>query len=362
MQRLTASIAALALFAPSAHAARLPATPATIAKVLSRARGGDTLLLAPGLYAALVLKGRTFAPRLTITSSDPAQPATLADVNMMGVQGLTFRQLEIVTTGRGWASLAQKSKGITYDHVAVHGSLDNDAGNDGGGLGFLNTSDVTVTNSDFTQLRQGASFGANPTPIANITVAGNNIHGVMKSGLVFAGASQVTIACNRISDIRVVPPQHPDAIQFFTTGTTTAAHDINISDNVILRGDGQATQGIFLRDQVGALPYERVVIANNLIVGTGYGGIYVMGAKGLQVTGNELVSRPGKENATWILIQGAEDVRSEGNRAVRISYDKVSNLSEQDNVEVKPVNDEGAAAVARRKAMHPKACSAPPGP
>ena len=325
---------------------------------LKSAHSGDKILLQAGTYSDLVIHDLSFAGGVTITSADPAHQAVLTDFLVMRVDGLTFSNLELKTLGTGTGFNISKSQNIHFDHDFVHGSLDGNAQNDGSGLGFLDSSGISVTNSEFTQLRQAIGAGANVTPsVSNILFSGNNIHGVVKTGIVFSGASNVTVTGNTISDIRPLNGDHPDAIQFFTRGTTVAAHDIVVSDNIIQRGDGEPTQGIFFRDQVGTLPYERVVIANNLIVGTGYGGILVMGAKDLEITGNELVSNPGKGNITWILVQNAERVRSMDNKAVSISYDKVTGLSQNGDVIVPPVRDLGLAATrawtARRAAGRP---------
>jgi hypothetical protein len=353
---------AVAMIGPLAHAAQLTAGPSNFAKVLGAAHPGDNIALAPGAYPNLIVKGVSFAHPVTITSSNPKTPAVISEMTILGAEGLLFRNVEIVAPSKGWAVIAMKSSRIGFDHVFVHGSLDDDASNDGGGLSFLNTSDVTVTYSEFAQLRQGVSDGASRLVVdGQITVGtptkaliqGNYIHDVMKSGMVFAGVSDVTITGNTIRNIRIVPPQHPDAIQFFTTGTLVAAHDIVVSDNLIDRGKGEATQGIFFRDQVGTIHYEHVKVSDNLVVGTGYGGIYMEGVNDAEITGNELTSEPGRTNLTFFLIQHADKVRAINNRAVAISFDKVTGLTEAGDKVTQPTDDHGAAVLVAWRLRHP---------
>jgi Right handed beta helix region len=317
---------------------------AALTAALKLAQGGDTVELQAGTYSGLKLSNLTFAGGVTITSADPNHQAVVTDLTLTNVNGLSFTHIEFAEAGPGY--LISKSQNIAFDHDFVHGSLDGNASNDPGGLDFLDSSNVAITNSEFTQLKVAISVGANTLPsVSNITVSGNDIHGLEKAGVIMAGASNVSIANNFISDIRAVNGDHPDAIQFFTTGTKVAAHDIDIANNIIMRGAGDATQGIFLRDQVGTLPYQNLTIENNLVVGTGYGGIYVMGVNGAQITGNELVSDPGKTNNTWMLVQGGTNVTSTGNTAQAISFDAVTNVRESGDVINTPVDDGGQLAV-----------------
>jgi hypothetical protein len=161
------------------------------------------------------------------------------------------------------------------------------------------------------------------------------------------------VADNAVWNIRPMPGDHPDAIQFLTAGSKAPATDIRVTGNVVFRGEGQATQGIFLRDQVGTLPFERVTIADNLIVGTGYNGILVMGAKDLAITGNELVSNPGGTNNTWLRVERGEGVTASRNRAQLISFDASTNVKESGNRLTEPVSDKGLAALRAWAAAHP---------
>src|SRR3546814_18292453 len=99
----------------------------------------------------------------------------------------------------------------------------------------------------------------------------------------------------------------------------------SVSDNLIVRGDGEGAQGIFLRDQLGHLPYEHVTISNNAIAGTGYNGIRVIRAKHLTVTGNELATEVGGYK-TFMLVQNADDVNSTGTEAISIGFAHVTTL------------------------------------
>jgi hypothetical protein len=331
---------------------------AGLVSALKGAQAGDTILLAPGVYSDLSSKNLEikFDTPVTITSADPSHLAVITDFRLSGVQGLTFSNLEFATLDHSdtvakkspWAFNFDKSSDIHFDHVKIHGSLDGDVSNDARGLAILNSENVSITNSEFQQLDRALAIGQTQ----NITVTGNNSHDLRSDGFDFAEVSNVQLTGNTFRDFTPAAGDHPDAIQFWTSGTKTASHDILISGNVILKGDGAYTQGIFLRDQIGTLPYERVIISNNLIVGTGYNGIRIQGATDLTLTGNELVTFAG-DNKTWILIQGADRVFAAENKATAISFDKSTNVSQDGNVVTTAVDDHGVAAVEHWLDAHP---------
>jgi len=326
---------------------------AALKSALKSAQSGDTIVLAPGTYSGVEFEGVSFPGGVTITSADPGQKAVLTNFNISNAQGLTFTNLELLAQKpANFAFIIRGSSNITFDHVSVHGSLDGDSGNDANGLQFLNNKNVAVTNSEFQQLARGAAFGMS----SNVNVASNYVHDIRSDGFDFAEVSNVRVTDNVLKSFSPAPKDHPDAIQFWTAGTKTASQDILISGNLIMRGEGTGSmQGIFMGDELGALPFTRVTVANNLIVGTGYNAVRIHGAKDLTLTNNELVSNPGQENRTFMLIQKADGVTATGNKAISIGFDRVTNLTQDDNKTTKPVDDHGQGALKAWGANHPVA-------
>jgi hypothetical protein len=316
---------------------------------LRGAQGGDVIMLAPGTYSDFVVKGLNpkFDVPVTITSADAANPAALTDFALAGVKGLTFRNLDFVAltpedpaTSKNWSFKFRDSSDITFDQVRVHGTLDGDPSNDSFGIQFRDSQNVTITNSEFQQLGRALAVGATD----NVVVSGNYVHDLRSDGLDFAQVSNVQIVGNTLKNFFPAKGDHPDAIQFWTSGTKTASHDILISHNVIQKGEGAGTQGIFLRDQIGTMPYERVTISDNLVLGTGYNAIRLQGVKDLTLTRNELVTFEG-DYKSFLLIQGGDGVYAEGNRAVSISFGDSVNVTQRGNVTTDAVNDLGGAAI-----------------
>lgn len=95
-----------------------------------------------------------------------------------------------------------------------------------------------------------------------------------------------------------------------------------------------------------------MTISDNLVVGTGYNGILVMGAKDLSITGNELVSNPGSTNNTWLRVETADGVTARNNRAQLISFVQSLKVVQEGNVQTSPVTDGGLAALRAWAAAH----------
>lgn len=318
--------------------------------VLKTAAGGDVIQLAPGVYSGLSFKvAPTFQTNVTITSADPDHQAVLTDFSLSGAKGLTFTNLEFATLnhpdkiandGSYWGFKFFNSTNLTFDHISVHGSLDGNSQNDVSGLSVRGSQNITITNSEFQQLERAVAIGQTQ----NIKLANNVVHDLRSDGFDFAEVRNVQVTNNTFRNFTPADGDHPDAIQFWTTGTKTASTDIAISGNVILKGEGEDTQGIFLRDQVGTLAYQRVTISDNLIVGTGYNGIRVQGANGITLTNNELVSYAG-QHTTFFLIGASTNVVATGNKAASISFDDSTNVKQSGNVTTAVVTDFGSQAL-----------------
>lgn len=318
------------------------AGPEDLRSALGSAKPGDTLLLAPGTYAGLPAKNISlkFDKPITITSADPANPAVFTSFTLRNVQGLTFKNLELNATVQKFSFGVVNSSDVTFDHVHVHGSLDNDSSNDPSGLGFQRSARITVINSEFQQLNRALSVSV----CQEIKISGNHLHDIRSDGIDMAQVSKVEISRNIFRNFRPVGSDHPDAIQFWTRNTTEPSRDVLISDNLIMKGEGAYTQGIFLTDQIKSNPYERITVTNNLILGTGYNALRIHNTTDLTVANNELVSFAG-DNNTFLLIKGVDRVTATGNRATIVSILNATNVTDKGNVRTRFVKDSGRAAL-----------------
>ena len=317
---------------------------------LKSAQDGDTISLNAGTYSGLDFNHVNFAGGVTITSADPTHEAVLTNFHIGSSSGLTFSNLEFQANGgKGslWGFQVENSQNIAFDHLNVHGT-DANPQNDAEGIGIWGSANVSITNSEFHQLARGATFGEG----SNLVVTGNSFHDLRTTGIMVAQTAKADISHNSFTDFKIVTGDHPDAIQFLTSGTTSASHDISITDNLITRGTGDAVQGIFLRDEVGTLPYANVDIANNLLIGTGYNGIAVLGGQNVAVTNNMLQSYAGDTNVTWVMVQSSDNVTASGNTAKSFIFDKDTHLTETGDVRNAAIIDNGQSALATWAASH----------
>lgn len=317
-----------------------------LAAALKTAKPGDTIKLPAGTYANLWFGDLSFAPPVTITSADAAHPAILNNFNIERCAGLTFQGLDFQVLVPAYVALnVYTSQAITFDRVHFYGPP-GPPDETAQALTFFSCANVAVTNCEIEQLAKGPTF----TDTHGVTVLGNHIHHMMSDALDFAQVSDVKIAGNALGDFYPTNGAHADAIQFMTFGTTTPSRDIVISDNLIYRGGGTNTQGIFFGDELETMAAFNTTISNNVIVGTSTSAIRPTHNVGLVVTGNELVSLIGAD-PTNILVQNSDQMTVSGNSAAQISVlakDGNSNIVLGANAANQPVTP--AQADARVKA------------
>jgi len=317
------------------------------------AQPGDTVKLAAGTYSNLAFSGLSFgAAGVTLTSADPNHQAVLTSFNVTSCSGLTFSNLDMTATGPTnlWQFVVQDSSNIHFDHVSVHGSLDNNPANDGFGIAVQRSADISITNSEFQQLAKGAAVLTS----SNIDVSGNTVHEVRSDGFDFAQVDHVTVTGNSFTNFHTAAGDHPDAIQFWTTNTTAPSHDILISKNVIVVGDGDQMQGVFMRDVTnGDLAFQNVTISDNFLYGTQINGIAVYYAHGLTLTGNQLVAPPGHTSQTMVEIHYSDGVTLVDNSASKFNFDHVTSPTETNDTLNLGTDDFGAAAMQVFGLAHP---------
>jgi Ca2+-binding RTX toxin-like protein len=309
---------------------------------LKSAKSGDVIYLDSGTYSGVSLRNLSVSENVTIISKDLDNPAILKDLNIVNSNGFTFKGLTFSPDEGGqFAFRVSDSQNIKFSNLEVHGSKNGNPQGDSSGISIMKSQNIIVENSEFYELRRGVGVAGSD----GVVIEGNNFHDLQTDGVMVSDTSGIRIAGNQFSNFFPIEGDHPDAIQFLTKGTAKSSENIVIENNVMRRGDGDAMQGIFMRDEAGTLPYKNVTITNNLLVGTGYQGISISHGENLNITGNELVSYDGKTNVTWILIKNASGVVSKDNSAIKFGFDNVSGLEQSGDVVNGSVSDNGAAAL-----------------
>ncbi|RVU03514.1 hypothetical protein EOE18_15450 [Novosphingobium umbonatum] len=273
-------------------------TTAQLEKALSSAVDGDIIALASGDYSGLVISNINIDGNVTITSADASNPAVLTDLSVKNSSGITFSNLDFYEEDAGtyWNFTITNCSDIAIDNVTLHGPDNVGSGEESQILLIRNSSGVSVTNCEFYNLYSGLNL----LDCDGITVSNNSFHDIRMDGIRGGGNSNIVISSNYFTDFYPASGDHGDCIQFWTTNTTTAASNITITDNLFVRGDGAAVQGIFMRDEVGGLSYQNVTIADNVMLGTLYQGITAGGVASGTVSDNIVVGYA--DQKSWIYM------------------------------------------------------------
>lgn len=288
-------------------------TTAAALALLLKAQGGDRILLAPGNYASLVASGLTIPGGVAIAAADPAKPPVVAGVELSKVDGVTLEGLDITISARilGAGNFIN-CKNVwlrncrLYDPLKQHRS----------GPMFRYCTDSGIEGCDLGDF----STGLRVMQSQRVDVLKNSFHGMSADGVQGWESQFVTIKGNHFTDFQPGAGAHPDAIQFFTAGSTKPSTDLTIVDNVIVRGAGGASQGIFGSNEIKNR-YARIVIRGNAVIGGMWNGIVWDGCDGIDVSGNLVqgYDEPslGKTNmaTAWIYLLNSTAITSADNRA-----------------------------------------------
>jgi parallel beta-helix repeat protein len=294
-----------------------------LVQALVHAGPGADIALSPGSYDNVVIDN--FHGSAKIHSASQNHRATFSSLTVRKSSGLTLSGLDFSTEDAPLgASLAMhvipfkvlNSSDIAFRNILVHGSPTGSLEADTSGMLIRDSTHVIVADSEFRNLHTALDLIDDEF----LAITGNRFHNNRDDGIDAAGSSNVLIADNHCESNHpdgAADTDHPDCIQFWTRRTTTIAHDIAIVGNVYERGTGGATQGIFMRDEVGTMPFRNVVIRGNIVKGSQAGAIEVWGATGVDVVGNLVCSEGGQRAA--IILRVVTRGRLERNRSPEIS-------------------------------------------
>jgi len=291
---------------------------------LKSAVSGETILLRPGAYSGVTIKNIAIAGTVTVKSALATSQATLTSLSVVGSSGFTFKGLQFNTAGvsvdptaahNTWDFQIYSSDRINFNGIALSGDPNGTLANTICGLFFENDTNSSVTASNFQHVHTAVQF----VESTGVTVSGDKFSYVFDDGVDFGGCSNVVVNGNAFTTFHMDPTdtQHPDAIQFWSAGTTSS-QNITVTKNTYVRGAGtSAVHGVFIKDVVGNLPFQNVLIQGNTIKGANYNGITVDGANNVTITGNTSVSYADM-TPSWIGAQNTSNVTISYNKAMKI--------------------------------------------
>lgn len=280
---------------------------------LTSLEDGSTIQLMAGYYPVVEIKGITTHGTITISSADPNKPAVIGQVNVRASTGIKFKDLHFkARLIDGWFPFfVFNSDNIIFDNIKVEGKRASGiAVKEAAAMMIRASRHIEVKGSDFSQSRHGLEL----LEVEGIKITDNVFHDLQTDGVRGGGVSDALISGNIFTDYKPAERDHPDGIQLWSTNQKRPGRNIVIRDNLVVRGVGDPTQGIFIRDTRNQMPFENIEISGNMVIGGLYNGIAINGVIGAQITDNEVIAYP--RSKSWIRIDNGRDVALENNRAM----------------------------------------------
>lgn len=295
------------------------------AKVMKAGKGG-IVHLAPGNYGEAVFKNVN-APGVVVTSANPASPAIFTGIFVRNSSGIRFEniRLDARVSVQKFPIMVVGSRGIGFTGL--------DATGEGTGLNpksvsammIRNSSDVAVENSRIRLFWHGISMLASQ----RVRISGNELRDLRTDGIRGGGLSDTVIENNFITDFRPAEGDHPDGIQLWSVQQKEGSRNIVIRDNAVVRGRGDAAQGIFINEQVGTMPYTNMTITGNLVLGGRFNGISLIHVNGVKIEDNIVSGLP--DRLSWIRLEKATGGSVAGNKAMKFTYEANSGIANSRN-------------------------------
>ncbi len=305
------------------------------------AKGGDTILLAPGDYGALRLSGFNPVGTVTIKSADAANHASAYSVVFTGSRNIVFQDIDIkhpLKPGDPLSTTAffvDKSSNIAIVGMHMTGSLNGNSFDDGNGLVVHATQGFSLLDSTFNQLKTAVSLSSS----TDIIIAGNEVTG-SREGVNTAGVTRALYEYNYLHDMQgdYAAGDHPGNFQV-QNGVTEASHDLTYRNNILVQGTGGIIGGIFIRseniDTRG--PNTNIRIENNYYQGTFGHGISVSDTVGVIIKGNTVINSDKSGVDTAIRIANDKNVviaDNIGQAFIEHPQKPSSNVSYSNNIDV----------------------------
>jgi hypothetical protein len=280
---------------------------AQLQQAIGSASAGQVILLEPGDYGTLQLRG--LRGGITLRSANPADMAKFSALFVEDVQNLVLDSLAFNyrfgsdDPKEGQTFRIANSRNVTISKSVFTGDVARSSNQqDNGfpwstGLGIRGSRDIVLSGSVIRRFHTGLDVKQSDA----VTIRANNFTQMRRDSMNFAQVTDVLIENNLIHDFARSPTagDHSDMIQFWTTATRSPSRNITIRNNIFNSGDGLYTQTIFMRnelvDQGQAGPemfYRNIEISNNLILNGHLHGITIGEVDGLTIARNTLLQNP----------------------------------------------------------------------
>lgn len=296
---------ALSLAAGVALAADIPVSdPAGLNAALMSAASGDRILLAPGNYGALDFRHAHFSPAVTVEAADPGLRPQFMSFYLNDVSGLVFSTLRVEygptqAPQTTYAINILDGADIALAGLEILSAEDGVAGNDAYGVNIRDSARITVRDSDIHDVYRGVAALESD----DVVIRRNKIRAVGSDGFAGGGLVRLLVADNYFADFSIIDLeiQHPDAIQLWSRNATRANADVTITGNLIRRGGGDQSQGIFVKTP--EIATTNLLIAQNVVEQTMAQGIFAENGDGVVIRNNTVIPADYRSDTPGIEIR-----------------------------------------------------------
>jgi hypothetical protein len=330
--------------------ARLRATnPQELMQHLRTARGGETILIAPGDYGAIMIRDRDYPRAVRLEAENPARRPLFAQIQIRGSTNITLSRLSfgrnatVVNRPSGAAILVLSSDNMTVQDCDIAFELKADGMPTGSAISIRDAKNAIVSNCKIDQVISGITF----MNVNGGVMSGNTILHVGGDSMRAVGSTNVSIQNNYTADFYAVPNIHPDGIQFFTSAQFGPNSNIQIRNNVIISGQppewaSYATQGMFISSP-SKQRHTNITIENNLVYTEQWHAITLSETDGGVIRNNTCLAPPdvrfrkfGARPWPWIRTGSSTNILVERNIANSIPGSNEANaIVSRDNIQVR---------------------------
>lgn len=319
------------------------------------AKGGDTILLAPGDYGSVTINNiRAAGGTVTVQSADATNEASFHTLRMTNLHNFSFVDLDVKhPLAAGEARFSQaiavvKSSNVSFTGIEMQGSMNGTAWDDGHGLSVIGSERVSILDSTFEQLNNAVTLNK----VTDVIVAGNSFTGA-RQGVTIAQVNNGLFEKNFLIDMDPNYPNgdHPDNFQVLTGGTYEASNNLTFRSNVMIEGTSGFIGGIYIQsERMGqGVRHSDITIDNNFYQGTYRHALSLNGVDNAVITNNTILNSDKSGLSAAIHLKDTHGARVENNITPMLLESRsraVSDISYANNIDVWEAKTKKGIAVA----------------
>ena len=267
-------------------------------RALSNAKGGETLLLAPGNYGKTSFKNLKFPSLVTITSADPGNPANFyQSIRIIKCANIKLDHVNFIrekVPSAGWSPQLEvwQVDNFTLSNSVITSPLPTADQKPekaiegipyGGAILFRGGSNILAEKLTISNTHRGIIV-FNDTN--NLTIKDNHMHKVREDGVHIGGSARnILIENNEFTEFVLAPKDHGDMIQIRADGKKKPGPtNIKIRNNYFAQGSSEHfTHAMLLADM------ENFTITGNIISNGHLHGISFSRSKNGTISNNILL-------------------------------------------------------------------------